>query len=98
MRRLLALALFWGLFLPSSGFAQKDKDSAKPASNGHAIIWRDPGDIKQKDLLRGPAGDDKPQLPVKFEEEDKSGHSPKFDVKDAAGTKWKVKMGAEAQT
>src|SRR6266404_27758 len=98
MRRLLALALFWAFLLPATGFSQKDQDSKKPTSNGHAIIWRDPGDIKQKDLLRGTAGDDKPQLPVKFEEEDKAGHSPKFDVKDSAGTKWKVKMGDEAQS
>ncbi|HEY2170834.1 MAG TPA: hypothetical protein VGJ30_14500 [Candidatus Angelobacter sp.] len=70
----------------------KDSSSAAPA------IWHDPGDIKSKDLLNGPGGEKHhPQLPVKFLKEDKHGQNSKFDVEDANGTKWKAKLGIEAQ-
>ena len=66
--------------------------------NEKAVIWRDPGDIHAKNLFYGPGGKDgEPRQPVKFEEEDKGGTSPKFNVKDANGTKWKAKTGIEAQ-
>src|SRR5947207_6535570 len=97
MRRLLALALFLGLFINPCASAQKDKKS-KHATNGTAVIWHDPGDIRAKNLLLGPGGDDQPRLPIKFVKEDLEGHSPKFDTEDAAGEKWKAKLGAEAQT
>src|SRR5687768_17974595 len=38
-----------------------------------------------------------PQGPFTFVEEDKSGESPKFEVRDARGGLWKVKLGPEAQ-
>jgi hypothetical protein len=36
-------------------------------------------------------------LPVAFEKEDMKGTSPKFDVRDQDGEKWKVKLGVEAR-
>jgi hypothetical protein len=73
----------------------------KPAKNSSSVapaIWHDPGDIKSKDLLNGPGGEKHhPQLPVKFLKEDKHGQNSKFDVEDANGTKWKAKLGIEAQ-
>src|SRR5437660_1361333 len=49
-------------------------------------------------LFYGPGRKEhQPELPVKFLKEDMKGHSPKFDAEDAAGKKWKGKMGAEAQ-
>jgi hypothetical protein len=39
-----------------------------------------------------------PVAPFIFIEEDKSGESPKFEVKDARGIEWKVKLGPEAQS
>ena len=99
MRRFLSLAIFAALFLNSAAFAQKDhKDKdKKPASNGKLLLWQDPGDIKAKNLFLGAGNGDKAQLPVKFDKEDMEAHSPKFDVTDAAGVKWKVKLGPEAQ-
>jgi hypothetical protein len=62
------------------------------------ILWRDPGDIAMRNLRHGPgAADMVPVAPFVFIEEDKSGESPKFDVKDARGVKWTVKLGEEAQ-
>ena len=63
------------------------------------ILWTDPGDIKSKNLFYGPGGEqDQPKLPVTFIKEDLGGHSPKFDVRDAAGKKWKAKIDVEAHT
>ncbi len=74
---------------PVSGPAQ-DQDAP--------VIWTGPGDIKSRDLFNGPGGEKRqPQLPVKFLKEDKHGHNPKFDTEDAKGTKWKAKLGIEAQ-
>ena len=62
------------------------------------VLWRDPGDIGARDLFWGPGGkQDEPQPPFKFLKEDLNGHNPKFDVEDARGTKWRVKLGKEAQ-
>jgi hypothetical protein len=62
------------------------------------VLWIDPGDIGSRNLYYGPGGtDNEPQLPVKFLKEDRSGTSPKFDVLDARGHKWKAKVGDEAQ-
>lgn len=99
MRRLLALTIFAVLFLNPVAFAQKKahRDKKKPVSNGDLILWQDPGDIKSKNLLLGAGDGDKAQLPVRFDKEDMSQHSPKFDVEDAAGVKWKAKLGPEAQ-
>jgi hypothetical protein len=38
-----------------------------------------------------------PAPPFTFIEEDKGGESPKFDVRDARGVRWTVKLGEEAQ-
>jgi hypothetical protein len=49
--------------------------------------------------LYGPGGkkDAPPAGPFKFLKEDLNGSNPKFTVEDRNGTKWKVKMGAEAR-
>ena len=79
--------------------------AAQSLDGGHAVVsserpvlWADPGDIKSLDLFYGPGGKKHlPQLPVKFVEEIREGGSPKFDVVDAAGKKWRAKLGDEAQ-
>jgi hypothetical protein len=74
------------------------QNPAKSSSAAAPAIWHDPGDIKSKDLLNGPGGEkDHPQLPLKFLKEDRGGQNSKFDVEDANGTKWKAKLGIEAQ-
>jgi len=61
------------------------------------VLWTDPGDIRSRNLYWGPGGEDRqPQLPVEFLQEDRHGTSPKFDVRDSAGTKWRAKLGIEA--
>jgi hypothetical protein len=83
----------WALSIAPPANSQKiDKASAQPA------LWRDPGAIQIRDLRFGPgAAHLAPVGPFTFVEEDKSGESPKFEVTDARGTKWVVKLGPEAQ-
>ena len=93
-RRTLAIA---ALVISCSAIAPA-QNPAKGSSSNAPAIWHDPGDIKSKDLLNGPGGEKHhPQLPVKFLKEDKHGQNSKFDVEDADGTKWKAKLGIEAQ-
>jgi len=93
-RRTLAFAALV-VFTALPALGQKP---AKDSLSGAPAIWHDPGDIQSKDLLNGPDGaKHRPQLPVKFLKEDRHGQNSKFDVEDANGTKWKAKMGIEAQ-
>jgi hypothetical protein len=67
-------------------------------SSPRAVLWRDPGDIKSRNLLYGPGSlEQAPVEPFTFIKESKKGESPKFDVKDARGVVWTVKLGEEAQ-
>src|SRR6185437_15680338 len=58
----------------------------------------DPGDISSKDLVYGQGGEDgQPKPPFTFLGEKKHDSNPKFDVRDANGHSWRVKLGAEAR-
>ena len=69
------------------------------ARRGPAVLWRDPGNIRRRDLFYG-AGSKAlaPAPPFRFLKEIKEGSMPKFDVEDARGVKWRVKLGSEAQS
>ncbi len=61
-------------------------------------LWTEPRDISRRDLFYGPGGKaHEPHGPYTFEKEDLDGTNPKFVVHDAAGVKWKVKLGEEAR-
>jgi hypothetical protein len=86
------------LLVVSSAVPALAQNSAKGSSSVAPAIWHDPGDVKSKDMLNGPGGEKHhPQPPVKFLKEDRHGQNSKFDVEDADGTKWKAKLGIEAQ-
>ena len=101
MRRHLSLPLILGIAValaPIDLLAKKNKKDESSDAKGTAVLWQDPGDIPSHNLYFGPGGkEDMPQLPVKFVEEDTAGVSPKFDVRDQAGKKWRAKLGEEAQ-
>ncbi len=68
------------------------------AKTPNAILWKNPGDIRLRNLYFGPGGkQEQPQEPLTFEKEDSGGTNPKFDVRDSAGTNWKAKLGPEAR-
>ena len=89
----------WLLWLVMAGLPAPGQENPVPASQEHhSVIWKDPGDIKAKNLLDGPGGEKhRPALPLKFLTEDGHGHNSKFDVEDAKSKKWKAKLGIEAQ-
>ncbi len=79
-----------------AGFAQDTKK--KNAYAGQPILWQDPGNISRRNLSYGPGSPRlAPVAPFRFVKEDKGGESPKFEVRDARGVKWVVKLGEEAQ-
>jgi hypothetical protein len=74
----------------------KEKSASLPA-----VIWRDPGDMASLNLLYGAGGKadaPSPDGPFTFVKEDLQETSPKFDVTDDKGTKWRVKLGQEPQS
>lgn len=76
-----------------------DRDNPVDAAQLHnPVVWHDPGTISALNLYDGQGGQEgQPAAPFKFESEDMHGTNPKFDVRDAKGTKWRVKLGDEAR-
>jgi hypothetical protein len=63
------------------------------------VIWQDRGDASALDLVGGAGGKDhEPGNAFTFIEESSGGTSPKFEVRDEHGVKWKVKLGEEAKS
>jgi len=63
-----------------------------------AVIWHPTIDVNQLNLFYGAGGkEDAPTsgAKYKFKKEDMNGTSPKFDVEDDQGIKWRVKLGQE---
>ena len=76
----------------------KDGEATSPALEA---LWAYSPDIHARDLFHGPGGADlKPAADVVFSwvSTDATGYSPGFEVRDAAGRTWSVKLGPEAQT
>jgi hypothetical protein len=63
-------------------------------------LWQQPSDLGQLDLFAGPEDVAAPSANDTFEFQSvkTSGFSPGYDVTDAAGQEWSVKLGPEAQT
>jgi hypothetical protein len=95
--RLILAAFLLGtlyLSLAQPAYAKKPKRASGPKP----VLWRNPGNIKSRNLLHGPGAPElAPIPPFTFIAEDKGGESPKFTVKDAGGIEWTVKLGEEAQ-
>jgi hypothetical protein len=78
----------------------KDKKEKKRPPEGVPVLWREPADIRTRDLLLGPGGAAmKPDLSrITFIKEEKGGYSKKYRVKDGKGRVWVAKLGKEAQS
>ena len=93
---LLAVALS-PLTLPAPSSAQAFAVE-NSTTRTNAVLWTNPDDIKDRNLYYGRGGrESQPKGPFTFVKEDFGGTNPKFDIRDGAGTKWKVKLGLEAQ-
>jgi len=86
--------------LTLEGFSTtKFKKRKSQHSKSAAVLWRDPGNIRNRDLYYGPGSKAlAPLPPFRFVKEVKEGGMPKFDIEDARGVKWRVKLGPEAQS
>jgi hypothetical protein len=110
-RRVLSWALAAGLLLPclpsigqqasNQPALSSREENERPVDRArlhNPELWHDPGRIADLNLLYGQGGrDGQPVSPFKFESEDASGTNPKFNVRDAHGTTWRVKLGDEAR-
>src|SRR5579875_1658528 len=77
----------------------KDNDGVLPKSKVHnPVLWKQPDNIPGLDMYTGRGGEKhQPKPPFQFLSEDMNGTNPKFDVRDADDTKWRVKVGEEAR-
>jgi len=85
-------------------YCRLEQTSQAPANTeklaeAQKILWLDPGDIGTRNLIYGQGGEEHqpPAGDFTFEKEDMNGSTPKFDVIDAKGEKWKLKLGDEAR-
>ena len=92
----LALLLASVLSVPAQ--EQERRQLPQPeAPQPAGVLWSEPIDITTRDLFHGPGGEaGQPGRVMTFVKEDMEGTSPKFDVVDENGTRWKVKLGVEA--
>lgn len=101
-QRIPALWALATLIFTITATAKKGSKVHKPdeeiTGQGNALLWRNPVDIRSRNLFFGPGGEEHaPHSTYTFEKEDLKGTSPKFDVRDKNGIKWRVKMGPEAR-
>jgi hypothetical protein len=81
--------------------SSKRIERAEAAASLPAIITHDPGDLPTLDLYYGAGRKEHapdPNGTYTFVEEDLKQTSPKFDVVDAQGEHWRVKLGTEPQS
>jgi hypothetical protein len=66
-----------------------------------AELWQEPADLLERDLVNGPGGAELAPTPngsYEFVAFKTTGTNPGYDVKDASGRLWSVKLGIEAQS
>ena len=76
--------------------------ASDPAAVDLSQLWQEPTDLARRDLFAGPSltGITVPTAGASFTfvKADRTGYSPGYDVRDAAGVDWSVKLGKESQT
>ena len=98
-KNLTLVLLVCGLVAANAQSSTKaDKQIIPSAQLSKAVIWREQADISKLDLYNGQGGTKHmPTPPFTFEAEATTGTNPKFDIRDADGHKWRVKLGEEAK-
>lgn len=78
--------------------SETKRQPIRPDEVHDPILWHNPGRIADEDLFYGQGGaKGQPEPPFRFLDEDRDQSTPKFDARDAAGKKWRVKLGQEAR-
>ncbi len=98
LHSVILLIIILNITAADIGFATPEKKRKLPS--GTPVFWSRPDDIKSRDLLLGPGGEQmRPDLrKITFMKEEKGGYSKKYRVRDASGHVWVVKVGKEAQS
>ena len=100
--RLVSLVIAMGVVLGAGGCARRLQQVQVVPGTAPTIaeLWQEPVDLEQRDLFHGAgaAGLAPKDTVFQFVAKDSGGWSPGFDVKDANGVLWSVKLGPEAQT
>ena len=99
MSKLIVYGLFVLLNCPVLvGAGKNDANEKKVRPDKEPVLWRVPQNIASIDLFYGPGGrEHEPQAPFVFLKEETSGSNPKFEVRDARGITWRVKLGEESR-
>jgi hypothetical protein len=66
-----------------------------------AELWQEPHDLAERDVFHGPGGASlapAPEVTYSFVSFKTTGSNPGYEVRDAAGRLWSVKLGVEAQS
>ena len=94
-----AIVFFCGPTLLVAQVESKHFDEKQVLAERDAVLWRAPTDITGRDLFYGQGGQEDAPTSKTFTyvKEDLKGTSPKFDVRDQEGVKWRVKLGEEAR-
>jgi hypothetical protein len=84
----------------SSAKQHKSNSKRITVPPGRAVLWRDPGNTGERNLLVGQGGEaGRPDLShVTLIQKEKGGYSTKYRVRDASGNEWVAKVGKEAQS
>ena len=88
-----------GLAIVASACSLNGRATPKPAPLQQ--LWRNPVDLERRDLFMGPGGGaHAPEDGARYEylQDKQSGINSGYDVKDAHGHLWSVKLGVEART
>ena len=94
----MVLALLLTVSATAKSGSKSRKANVETTEQANAVFWRNPEDIKSRNLFYGAGGEaHAPHTTYTFEKEDMEGTSPKFTVRDENGVRWKVKMGHEAR-
>jgi hypothetical protein len=90
------------LSIPAGAYQAPERQAfgaAVSTSGPSAGLWSDRGDVASLNLLYGPGGKEhQPAGKFTFVKEDKKGSSPKFEVVDEQGVRWKAKLGEETKS
>jgi len=97
------LTLFRSVVLLIALVACVNSPHAQPHSGSGDIaeLWQDPVDLSERDLFNGPGGAElapPPNGTYEFVAFKTTGTNPGYDVRDATGRLWSVKLGIEAQS
>jgi hypothetical protein len=98
MNAFVIVLLACALNSPAQAGKDNQKDPKPKLGSAPAVLWREPADIKSRNLIFGQGGPEhQPVGKLTYIKEKLNGVNPKFDVRDEAGIRWGVKMGNEAK-